>query len=397
MEHWRYVLDAPEMSAQDQAAALAALNTRPSEDPVQALEKAFARLHRTKHAIAVANSTAGLHLALLAAEVGLSPGDEVIQPSINRVDVANMTVAVGARPVFADTVALNEPTIDPDHVVRLIGPDTRAVVVSHCGGYPARMAALHALCRARNVMLIEEAGEALGYIAPDLDHRALGTMGQIGCFSLASSDATMCAAGGMVVTDDDELATRMRSLLLNTADTWVADRDGSRTVASDIMVHGFSYRMDRLRAALGNAQLDTAQGTMALRQRRAQAYANVVETFCDGAVEFVFGWAPGEGAANVAAILVEPELRDGLRSFLTEKRIQTGLHCPPLHRSGAFAEYASGALPVCEGFADRVITLPLHAGLPVMAPEHIIRFCTSHLAGRPAPAPADPEGCLQVA
>lgn len=397
MEQWRYALSAPELGAQEQAAAVESLCSNACADHVQTFEKAFARLHRTNHAIAVANATAALHLALLAAEVGLSPEDEVIQPSINLPGAANMTLAVGARVMLADIVAVNEPTIDPNHVARLIGPDTKAVVVAHYGGNPARMAALNALCRAKNVALIEDVGPALGYVAPDLAHRALGTIGQIGCFSLGSGNALAGGAGGVVVTDDDELAARMRSLLRHDPETFQPVHDGTRRVTSDIMAHGFSYRMDPLCAVLGLAQLNAAPGAMGLRQRRAQAYANVVETFCDGAIEYVFGWAPGEGAAQVAAILVEPALRDGLRRFLAEKRIETGVHILPVHRLAAFSGSHRGGLPLSEDFAARVITLPLHAGLPVMAPEHIVRFCTTYLARRGGTAPVQSETCLQVA
>ncbi|MEM8688682.1 MAG: DegT/DnrJ/EryC1/StrS family aminotransferase, partial [Pseudomonadota bacterium] len=353
---------------------------------VEAYEKAFARTHRTRHAIAVANGTAALHLALLAAGVGASPEDEVIQPSLNLVGTANMTVAAGAQPVFADIVALNEPTIDPHDVARLIGPNTRAVVALHYGGYPARIADLQALCRAHKVLLIEDASLGPGYVSPDLDHRALGTFGDIGCFSVCTNNTLNSGEGGMVVTDNDALAARMRALLEADTGTLGADCGSGRILASHIMAHGFTYRMDPLRAALGLAQLETAPGAMEMRQRRAQAYANVVESFCDGMIDHVFGWAPREGAALLAGILVEPQLRDGLRTFLAEKRIQTSLHYPPVHRFEAFATRRSEGLPrTCE-FADRVITLPLHAELPAMAPEHIIRFCTMYLSRQAATA-----------
>ncbi|MEM1200714.1 MAG: DegT/DnrJ/EryC1/StrS aminotransferase family protein [Pseudomonadota bacterium] len=388
MKHWRYMLCAPGMSANEEAAALDCLRSGglASWAHVEAYEKAFARVHRTRHAIAVANGTAAIHLALLAAGAGSSPDDEVIQPSLNLVGTANMTVAAGARPAFADIVALNEPTIDPEDVARLIGPNTRAVVALHYGGYPARMADLQALCRAHKVMLIEDASLGPGYVAPDLNHRALGTLGDIGCYSVCTNNTLNSGEGGMVVTDDDALAARMRALLETDTGTLGPDCGSGRILASHIMAHGFSYRMDPLRAALGLAQLETAAAAMEMRQRRAQAYANVVESFCDGMIDHVFGWAPREGAALLAAILVEPHLRDGLRTFLAEKRIQTSRHYPPVHCFDAFTESRSEGLPRTLEFAERVITLPLHAELPAMAPEHIIRFCTTFLSRETASA-----------
>lgn len=386
MKHWRYMLCAPSMSANEEAAALDCLRSGglASWAHVEAFEKAFARVHRTRHAIAVANGTVAVQLALLGAGVGTTPDDEVIQPSLNLVGAANMTVATGARPVFADIVALNEPTIDPEGVARLIGPNTRAVVALNYGGYPARITDLQALCRAHKVVLIEEASLGPGYVSPDLDHRALGTLGQIGCYSVCTNSTLNSGEGGMVVTDDDRLAARMRALLEADTGTLHPGRDGARIVTTDIMAHGFSYRMDPLRAAVGLAQLETASAAMQVRQRRAQAYANVVESFCDGVIEHVFGWAPSEGAALLAAILVEPHLRDGLRTFLAEKRIQTSVHYPPVHRFKAFAKCRSEGLPRTLEFADRVLTLPLHAELPAMAPEHIIRFCNTYLTRQTA-------------
>lgn len=382
MKHWRYMLCAPGMSASEEAAALDCLRSGglASWAHVEAYERAFARTHRTRHAIAVANGTAAMHLALLAAGVGSSPEDEVIQPSLNLVGTANMTVAAGGQPVFADIVALNEPTIDPEDVARLIGPNTRAVIALHYGGYPARIAELQAVCRAHKVMLIEDASLGPGYVSPDLSHRALGTLGDIGCYTVCTNNTLNSGEGGMVVTDDDALAARMRALLEVDTGTLSPDCGSGRVLASHIMTHGFNYRMDPLRAALGLAQLETAPAAMQMRQRRAQAYANVVESFCDGLIEHVFGWAPGEGAALLAAVLVEPHARDGLRTFLAEKRIQTSVHYPPVHRFGAFAKCRSEGLPRTLEFADRVITLPLHAELPNMAPEHIVRFCTTYLA-----------------
>ncbi|NNF78784.1 MAG: hypothetical protein HKN05_12215, partial [Rhizobiales bacterium] len=331
--NWRYTASAPHIGPDEQTAALECLMAgEPSSGRyVQAFEQAFAQLHGAKHAIAVANGTASVHLALLAAEIGQSPDDEVIQPSLNSVGAANMTVAVGARPVFADIVSLTEPTLDPDEVRALIGPNTRAVVAMHYGGYPARIAALETLCRKHGMLLIEQCCHGPGFVGPELGDRALGTVGDIGCFSLGPDIPAACGgSGGMIVTDDDALAARMRSLLLQSATPLHCNRNPGRTSTANIAAHGFNFHMDDLRAAIGLAQLNIVPTANTQRQRRAQAYANVVETFCDGIIEYAFGWAPMEGTAHVAAILVEPSKRNNLRAFLTEKRVQTSLHYPPL-------------------------------------------------------------------
>ncbi len=399
LRDWRYKFEAPGFTEEEELAVLECLRSGRAFAGryVHDFERAFASLHGVKHAIGVANGTAAVHLALLAAKVGQSSKDELIQPSLNSVGAANMTVAAGAKPVFADIVSLTEPTIDPEDVARLIGPNTTAVLAMHYGGYPARMAALEELCEARALLLIEQVCYGPGFPLAELGNRPQGTIGKIGCFSLGGANDVVGGEGGMILTNDHEIAARVRSLLWQGRTTLSPGRRSPRSGVSDVKAHGFSYQMDDVRAALGLAQLDTFAAATATRQKRAQAYANVVETFCEGAIEHVFGWAPAEGGANVSAILVEPSLRDELRAFLTEKRIETGLHYPPVHTFSAFAKCRASKLKLSAAFADRVVKLPISAALPVMAPEHIIRLCSMHLAGKANARPGEPEDHLQVA
>src|ERR1019366_5314594 len=153
---------------------------------VESFETEFAALQGARYALAVSNATAGLHLAYLAAEIG--PGDEVIQPALNFVAAANMTVACGATPIFADIISLAEPTIDPANVADLITPRTKAIVAMHYGGNLCRMAELLTLCRERNVSLIEDACHAVGARYHDRQGRAphgtmAGSIGDLGTFS----------------------------------------------------------------------------------------------------------------------------------------------------------------------------------------------------------------------
>lgn len=397
---WRYRLSAPDIGPDEQNAALECLmaGELSAGSYVQAYEQAFAHLHGAKHAIAVANGTAALHLALLAARIGQSPEDEVIQPALNCVGTANMTVAVGARPVFADIVSPTEPTLDPDQVDALISADCKAVVAVHYGGYPARIDALASLCRERGVLLIEQGGFGPGLAGLETSDRTLGTVGNIGCFSLGPDTPAACGSeGGMIVTDDDALAARMRSLRSPHATVPQFNHDQARSCTANILAHGFNYHMDDMRAAIALAQLSNVVTANSLRQRRAQAYANVVETFCDGAIEYAFGWAPREGTANVAAILVEPSKRDGLHAFLGGKRVETGLSSPPLHDLDGFADCRAGDLSQTAAFCDSALLLPIHPNLPVMAPEHIIRLCVMYLADAERAQPVGAEHCLQVA
>ena len=182
---------------------------------VESFEAEFAALQSASYALAVSSATAGLHLSFLAAEIG--PGDEVIQPALNFVATANMTVACGATPIFADIISLAEPTIDPANVAGLITPRTKAVVVMHYGGNLCRMAELLTLCRKRNLFLIEDACHAVGARYHDAlgqpPHGTMaGSIGDVGTFSFFANKNMVTGEGGMIVTNREDLAAKVDCL-----------------------------------------------------------------------------------------------------------------------------------------------------------------------------------------
>ena len=328
-----------------------------------AFEEKFAELLGCRHAIAVSSGTAALHLALLALGIGSEAGDEVIQPSINFVAGANMTIAAGAKPVFADIVSLSEPTIDPAQVEALMGPRTKAVMVMHYGGYPARIREIMRICRQRNVSVIEDACHATGFRAAELDGAGLGTIGDIGCFSFFANKNMTTGEGGMVTTNSDELAARIRNLRSHGMTTLTWERHKARSSTYDVMANGYNYRIDDLRSALGLAQLDKLPKANERRQQLAAAYAEAIARIGRGKVEYVYGSAPTVGSAHLAAVLVDPDQRDQIRTSLAERGIQTSMHYPPVHEFSAFKRPRSFQLPRTRDFANAMITLPLHPGL----------------------------------
>ncbi|MBV8576773.1 MAG: DegT/DnrJ/EryC1/StrS family aminotransferase, partial [Acetobacteraceae bacterium] len=225
---------------------------------VHAFEQEFAAMQEAKHTLGVSSATAGLHLALLALEVG--PGDQVIQPALNFVATANMTVAVGATPVFADICRLDEPTIDPSEVEQLISPRTKAVVVMHYGGSLCRMGELTELCAARGIAIVEDACHAVGVAYHDTRNRwpngvMAGSIGDISAFSFFSNKNIASGEGGMVVTNRTDLAERMRLLRSHGMTTLTWDRHKGHAASYDVVNPGYNYRLDELHAALGRAQL----------------------------------------------------------------------------------------------------------------------------------------------
>ena len=344
------------------------------------------RSHGVKHAFAVANGTAALHIALAALEVGSNAKDEVIQPSMSFVAAANMTMTVGAKPVFADIVSLTEPTIDPADIAGRITPDTRAIVVMHYGGYSCRMPEIMALAERHGIPVIEDACHAPGQCDVRMGGRHLGTIGAIGCFSFFSNKNMTCGEGGMVVTDDDRLADRIKALRSHGMTTLSWDRHQGRASTYDVTLNGFNYRLDDLRAALAHVQLGKLSSANARRRALAKRYAEAFHIRALPGVAYVFGDRPEDGTAHVGAVLVPEADRDRVRAVLADRGIQTSLHYPPIHLFSAFAGSDPARLGRTEELARRVITLPLYAGLAEAAVDEIVAALASILHANAAAA-----------
>jgi dTDP-4-amino-4,6-dideoxygalactose transaminase len=322
---------------------------------VAELEREFARFSGARHAMAVANGTAALHLALLAS--GCGPGDEVLLPSLNFVAAANTIVHTGATPVFCDIGGADDLNVSPEDLEAAIGPRTRAVVVMHYGGHPCRMDAILELAQRNGVALIEDAAHAPGAL---WQSRMCGTIGDVGCFSFFSNKNLPVGEGGMVVTDDDALAEKARLLRSHGMTTLTWDRHRGHASNYDVVVEGFNYRLDELRAAIALVQLGRLERQNAERARIVGLYRDAL----DGRNGLTVAFAPRADVtpAHHLAVLLLPEgcERAQFRASLVEREIQTSVHYPPIHRFRVYREFASRrALPWTEAVAERLVTLPL--------------------------------------
>lgn len=323
---------------------------------VAEFEHAFGRYVGAEHALAVANGTAALHLALLA--VGCGPGDEVILPSLNFVAAANTIVHTGARPVLCDIMGGTNLNLDPASLEAAVGPATKAIVVLHYGGFPCDMDAVLATAEGARVTVIEDAAHAPG---SQLDGKACGTFGAVGCFSFFSNKNLPMGEGGMVVTDDPELAKRLRLLRSHgmTALTW--DRHHGHASGYDVVTFGFNYRLDELRAAIGSVQLAHLDDENAARARIAARYRAELDGY--RGLELAFRERLGEPSwsHHLAVALLPPGVdREAVRAALATRRIQTSVHYPPIHSFIAYAGLAADQeLPRTDEVAGRLLTLPL--------------------------------------
>jgi dTDP-4-amino-4,6-dideoxygalactose transaminase len=367
MSEWRIPLSDLDYGEEEEAAVLRVLRSRwLSMGPeVQAFEREFAAFVGVKHAFCVANGTAALHLAYLA--LGLGPGDEVVQPAINFVAAANMTAAVGAKPVFADVLGVEEPTIDPADVERRITEHTRVLVVMHYGGYACRMAELRELCRKHNLALVEDACHALGacYYGGDGQPphgRMLGALGDVAAFSFFSNKNLAVGEGGMVTTDRDDIAECLRQLRSHGMTTLTWDRHRGHASRYDVVCHGYNYRSDEIRAALGRVQLSKLPAGNARRAQLVAAYKHGLSGLRDWIIPFA-SWR--SSSANHLMVVVAPEtaVRERVAGVLRSLGIQTSLHYPCIADFHAFEGGQDASLPLSGAFAARTLTLPLYPAL----------------------------------
>jgi dTDP-4-amino-4,6-dideoxygalactose transaminase len=363
---WRITLSDLDFGPEEEAAALRVLRSKwlTLGPETQAFEEEFAAEIGVKHAVAVANGTAALHLSLLA--LGVGRGDEVAQPAVNFVAAANMTVMTGARPAFCDIGSLEDPTLDPEGLARSLTPATKAVVVMHFGGAACRMDEIGDLCRDRGLALIEDACHGVG---GTFRGKKMGALGDIAAFSFFSNKNLATGEGGMVTTDRDDLAAKVRLLRSHgmTSLTW--DRHRGRTGSYGVVEHGLNCRLDELRSAIGRAQLRKLPANNARRRALAREYHRLFDE--EFAPLITRGWivpplgVEGDEAAHHLMVALAPDQaeRDAAAAHLRSRGIQTSIHYPFIPDFAAFAQEHPGLrerLKRSATFCDRVLTLPMH-------------------------------------
>ena len=318
-----------------------------AQGPVVAdFERRFAEWCGVKHAVAVSSGTAGLHLALLAH--GIGPGDEVITAPFTFIASANAILYVGARPVFAD-VEDETFCIDPAAVEAAITPRTRAILPIHLYGHPAPMPELEAIARRHGILIVEDAAQAHG---ASINGRKVGTFGASAVFSLYPTKNMMAAEGGLVTTNDDSTAERLRMLRSHGAST---------TYEHEIL--GYNFRLSDLHAAIGRGQLSRLEGFNAARRHHADVLTEGM-TGLDGVVTPV----ERSGFHHVfhQYTIRVPGRRDELQRKLAERDVESRVYYPkPVHQQPLYRElgFASSSYPVSERLSREVLSLPVHPGL----------------------------------
>ncbi len=357
-----------------------------SMGPVTAeFEARFAAYLGVKHAIAVTNGTVALHLAHAA--LGAGPGDTVICPSLTFVATANAIRYTGARPVFADIAGVDDLNISPAAIAAKIDATTKGICVVHYGGHPCDMEAIVQLAQAHGLYVVEDAAHAPGAACrmqgagEDTGDGSLvlypcGTIGDVGCFSFFANKNMTTGEGGMVTTHDDALAAHLRRLRSHgmTSLTW--DRHRGHSASYDVVDWGFNYRIDELRSALGLAQLRRLAADNRKRAEIARAYTAQLQHLDELDIPFYTAMTTPSDISSFhlyPVLLKDASTRAQFRDFMQRQGVQTSVHYPAIHRFSRYqGSAADGDLPLTDEVAQRLVTLPLFAGLRREQRDHVL-------------------------
>jgi dTDP-4-amino-4,6-dideoxygalactose transaminase len=324
----------------------------------QEFEELFSTMLQVNYAVSLASCTSALHLSCII--LGIKENDEVICPSLTFAATVNCIRYVRAIPVFSDIKGPDHLNMDPHHIEKLITPKTKAIMVMHYAGFPADMDAIMSIAKKYNLKVIEDACH--GPLS-EYKGKKLGTIGDVGCFSFFSNKNISTGEGGMLVTNNEVLATRVKSLRSHGMTTMSYQRFKGHATAYDIPEIGYNYRLDDIRAAIGIVQLRKLKEDLIKRSIIRSWYIDALKHIDSLIIPFSDN---KEFVSNYIMPIVlkdsTTEKRDHIRDELFRKGIQTSLHYPAVHQFSFYKQY-NITLPKTEYVTHNEITLPMYSSL----------------------------------
>jgi dTDP-4-amino-4,6-dideoxygalactose transaminase len=322
-------------------------------DEVSQFENAFAAYCGAKHAVGVDSGTSALELALRG--YGIGPGDEVITAANTFIASAIAISAVGAAPVLVD-IDRHTYNVDVTRIEAAITPRTKAILPVHLYGQPADMSAIQEVASRYDLLVIEDACQAHG---AHYKGKRAGTLGQAAAFSFyPAKNLGACGDGGILVTDDDALADRVRML-----------RNYGQREKYHHEIQGFNCRLDTIQAAILQIKLRHLDEWNSRRAQHAMLYDKLLADSC------VVRPVIAEDRDHVWHLyVVRVPDREALRDFMTERGIMTGIHYPiPMHLQPAYQDlgYERGSFPVTEAYASEIVSLPMYPEMPTEFVEYV--------------------------
>lgn len=341
-----------------------------------AFEEEFARYCGADYAVAVSSCTSALHLALMALDVG--PDDEVLVPSYTFVASANAILYQRATPVFVDIHGPEDLNLNVEDLEAKITSRTKAIIAVHLAGFPADMDRLMEVAERHGLAVVEDACHAIGaeYQGTESSRfrgQKAGTLGHVGCFSFFANKNMVTGEGGMLITDDEAIARRVRLARSHgmTKTSW--DKAAGRAMDYDVESLGFNYRCTEVTAALGSIQLSKLDRGNARRRELAARYRQRLGNL--PGITLPFRERLADSAHHIFPVLLEEgSSRADFRQALTERGVQTSVHYPPVHLFSHYLNHVphSRNLEVTEDVAAREVTLPLH---PLLEDQDIDTIC----------------------
>jgi dTDP-4-amino-4,6-dideoxygalactose transaminase len=345
---------------------------------VQAFERALAEYTGARHAILVSNCTTALHLALVAAGVG--PGDEVICPSFTFIATANAILHAGGKPVFVDIDRRTYNTT-PEIVEAAITRKTKAIVPVDQIGLAADLPGIMAVARRHGIAVVEDAAPSLGAA---IDGQKVGTFADFTCFSFHPRKSITTGEGGLITTDDDAAATRLRALRSHGVSTSAFARHASGTTSiEEYREVGWNYRMTDIQAAVGLVQLGKLDWVLAERRRLAERYDRLLGQ--DSRIEVPY--APEVSPHTYQSYCIWPHggvSRAAIMAAMAERGIATRRGVMASHLEPFYREmYPDLSLPVTEVASDQTMLLPLYVGMTEAEQDEVIDTLLKALDGTP--------------
>ena len=336
------------------------------------LESDFARYLGVRHAIAVNSCTAALHLALEA--VGVREGDEVILPTMTFAASAEVVLYLKAKPVLVDCRA-DTLNIDAEKVAQAVTKRTKAIMPVHFGGQPCDMNEIMEIARRHDLKVIEDAAHAL---PAQYQGKWIGAIGDATCFSFYATKTITTGEGGMVTTENDEVAERMRMMSLHgiSHDAWKRyTKEGSWYY--EILSPGFKYNLTDIAAAIGIEQLKKCDELWEARQRIAMIYRNAFAKFEE--IRFPAYRKDVQHAWHLFVIQLNLERlkidRNRFIEAMREKEIGTSVHFIPLHLHPYYRDnfgYSTGEFPNASKLFQEIVSLPIYPGMTEADVERVI-------------------------
>lgn len=335
-------------------------------------EKQFAEYVGAKYAVAVNSCTAALHLALVAA--GIGPGDEVITTPMTFVSSANVIIHAGATPVFAD-IDPEIMIIDPKKIEEKITPRTKAIIPVHIAGHPAPMAEILAIAKKYNLFVLEDAAHA---VYTQYKGKMVGSIGNATAFSFYATKNLVTGEGGMVTTDDQELADKIRVLSTHgmSRNAW------NRYTAAgswyyEVLYPGYKDNMTDIQAALGLTQLHKLERMQGLREEIARRYNEAFGQMPELEIPVEREYARHAWHLYIIKLNLDKLSIDRARFIeeLKEEKIGTSVHFIPVHFHPYYREtygYKAGDFPLAEATYERIISLPLYPKMTAQDVEDVI-------------------------